>query len=92
MHHCLNIGEIVRVIFGLVDAKGDLAALAATCELFRDLALELLWASLDSFAPLIRCLPDDIWSEDSLQQVTESNSLTSSPAVPLLVRPNHTSG
>jgi hypothetical protein len=68
MHHSLVIIDIILIIFSFVRTKRDLAALAATCKTFRDPALEILWSTLRDFAPLARCLPNDIWNEakDSL--------------------------
>src|SRR5436305_860753 len=62
MHNCLDIPELVRIIFELTEPS-DLAALAKTCQAFRDLALQILWADLPSLAPLVRCLPGDVWQE-----------------------------
>ncbi|KAH7930960.1 hypothetical protein BV22DRAFT_19209 [Leucogyrophana mollusca] len=76
MHQCLLIQEILISIFrhvigplnvelalddfvGLWDRK-SLAALARTCCAFRDPALDLLWARLHTFNPLIQCLPG-VW-------------------------------
>jgi hypothetical protein len=67
MHHCLDIPELICIIFELVRACGshrDIVALALTCKTFRDPALRTLWAKLPSFDPLVRCLPNDIWKEE----------------------------
>ncbi|KAG2085475.1 hypothetical protein BD769DRAFT_1618516 [Suillus cothurnatus] len=41
--------------------KKTLLALALTCKSFSGLALDLLWKKLNSFEPLIRCLPQSLW-------------------------------
>ncbi|KAF9220210.1 hypothetical protein BS17DRAFT_350295 [Gyrodon lividus] len=43
-------------------ARRSLAALARTCNSFTEPALDLLWYDLDTFEPLLRSLPSDIWS------------------------------
>jgi hypothetical protein len=64
MHHCLDIPELICIIFELVSSNRDIVALALTCKTFRDPALRTLWAKLPSFDPLVRCLPNDIWKEE----------------------------
>lgn len=64
MHRCLNIVEVQRSIFRQVDSldhQATLAGLARTCRAFSGAALDVLWATLDSFVYLIRCLPRDLW-------------------------------
>ena len=64
MHHALEIQEILSNIFDhffLVDdraATTDLAALARTCRVFKEPALDVLWRILDNLSPLARCLPE----------------------------------
>ncbi|KAG1814633.1 uncharacterized protein BJ212DRAFT_343004 [Suillus subaureus] len=62
------IPELRWKIFQLVqdtptDSMGNktLLALALTCKSFSGLALDLLWQNMDSFEPLIRCLPRSLW-------------------------------
>ncbi|KAH7924043.1 hypothetical protein BV22DRAFT_541321 [Leucogyrophana mollusca] len=80
MHRCLHatdiLYEIASKIYGypgdpstmrmpvLRQARADLASLARTCRTFRDPALDVLWSFLNSFDPLIRCLPQDLWVKD----------------------------
>lgn len=59
MHRCLRIPEIRTEIFGLL-RKGDCAALARTCKLFYNEAMDVLWADLQSLLPLVRCMPPDL--------------------------------
>ncbi|KAG8216923.1 hypothetical protein J3R82DRAFT_7199 [Butyriboletus roseoflavus] len=65
MHRCLNIVEVQRAIFREVycQPKGavTLARLARTCRAFNSTALDVLWATLDSFVHLIQTLPRDLW-------------------------------
>ncbi|KAF8137589.1 hypothetical protein EV363DRAFT_1254472 [Boletus edulis] len=65
MHRCLNIVEVLRAIFREVhhQSRGSatLARLARTCRAFNGVALDVLWATLDSFVYLIQCLPRDLW-------------------------------
>ncbi|KAJ8592381.1 hypothetical protein M405DRAFT_931524 [Rhizopogon salebrosus TDB-379] len=67
----MSIPELRREIFQLVDRKElrkkTLLALAVTCKSFTGPALDLLWRELDSFAPLIRCLPPSLWKLDKLE-------------------------
>lgn len=60
-----------RSVMCLVEPRNNvgqmtLAALASTCRLFQEPALDILWADLCFPYPLIRCLPDwrDRWRSD----------------------------
>ncbi|KAF9231249.1 hypothetical protein BU15DRAFT_56395 [Melanogaster broomeanus] len=66
MHPCLNIVEVQQAIFREVyfQQRGDLASLARTCRAFNSNSLDVLWATLDSFALLVKCLPRDLWRID----------------------------
>jgi hypothetical protein len=66
MHHCLEIVEILEMIFGnfRVDREaklGTLANLVATCTFFQRPALDALWWSIYSLDPLRMLMPDDLW-------------------------------
>lgn len=61
MHPSLRIPEIVRMICTLLTAPAELAAMARTCNLFSDAALDVLWRRQDSILNLIRCMPPDLW-------------------------------
>jgi hypothetical protein len=77
MHRCLEIEEILRLIFEIVsennseysERKGSLAALAITCRLFSAIALDLLWSTMPSLAPLVMSLPTHFWKESELSAV-----------------------
>ncbi|KIK77602.1 hypothetical protein PAXRUDRAFT_166327 [Paxillus rubicundulus Ve08.2h10] len=58
-------------------ARGTLAALARTCSSFTEPALDVLWYDLDTFEPLLRSLPLDIWSRGgySLREARLSRDL-----------------
>ncbi|KAF8064900.1 hypothetical protein FPV67DRAFT_160321 [Lyophyllum atratum] len=67
MHPCLKIVDILRLVFAFVydDYRGpkDMAALAATCQAFYDPASDVLWSTLPSLAPLVRCMSADTWQK-----------------------------
>ncbi|KAJ6499492.1 hypothetical protein DFH09DRAFT_1001689, partial [Mycena vulgaris] len=77
MHRCLNILELLRMIFAHLGPapSADLAALARlaiTCCTFSNPALDILWHEQLSLGPLLDCLrygphspddDDDLWSE-----------------------------
>ncbi|KAI0917094.1 hypothetical protein AcV7_009823 [Taiwanofungus camphoratus] len=68
MHPCLQIPELMSIIFEMVldDTLGGaktLATLARTCSCFHNLALDILWRTLPTLAPLIKCLSEDKWAE-----------------------------
>ncbi|KIJ63418.1 hypothetical protein HYDPIDRAFT_92752 [Hydnomerulius pinastri MD-312] len=75
MNHALFVHEILRIIFHyvwVIDRPAawkpsrhripTLAALARTCQAFKEVALDALWLNLDDLSPLIRCLPRDSWT------------------------------
>ncbi|KIJ62188.1 hypothetical protein HYDPIDRAFT_95105 [Hydnomerulius pinastri MD-312] len=64
MHQSLFIVEVQRAIFCEVyrTHRPTLAVLARTCRVFNSAALDVLWANLGSFARLIMCLPQDLWT------------------------------
>lgn len=65
MHPCLRLAEIVEIIFEMLDDDrrylGTAAALARTCRLFQDLALNIVWAFQDSLRNLLERFPEEIW-------------------------------
>jgi hypothetical protein len=73
MHKCLLISEIVtRVCLGLCcdsdsyygrQYAGSLAAFAITCRAISEPALDVLWHTQYSIAPLLRCMSSDLWEE-----------------------------
>ncbi|KAG1729567.1 hypothetical protein EDB19DRAFT_1913315 [Suillus lakei] len=74
MHACLKISEILQVIFAKViqvtasDVRTSytyttLYHLALTCRAFRELALDALWARIQTSDVLVMCLPQNARSE-----------------------------
>lgn len=73
MHACLQIPEILQVIFAnLTGVTGSssirpsyttLYHLALTCRTFRELALDALWAHIQSPYVLVMCLPQNVRSQ-----------------------------
>jgi hypothetical protein len=74
MHQCLQIVEIVSLICSNVDNQFpptpqrcaarnllDLAALARTCTMFREPALNTLWREQYSLAPFLNLMPDNLF-------------------------------
>ncbi|KIJ65487.1 hypothetical protein HYDPIDRAFT_110584 [Hydnomerulius pinastri MD-312] len=47
------------------EPRKTLASLARTCSAFQGPALDVLWEELPTMEPLIRCLPNDLWTLNS---------------------------
>ena len=65
MHHCLQIQELLSIIFCHYDGAYDskmLARLARTCKAFQDPALDILWHAQKTLLPLLKCLPPNAWA------------------------------
>ncbi|KAJ7457687.1 hypothetical protein FB451DRAFT_1406568 [Mycena latifolia] len=76
MHRALKIAELVDLIFSHLDPKpgaesGTLAALAGTCTIFHDSALDVLWRHQETIINLIQCMPANLW--DSVQLFGRQN-------------------
>jgi hypothetical protein len=78
MHQCLQIVEIVSLICSNLDDQFtlapqrraarnllDLSALARTCMMFREPALDTLWREQDSLAPFLNLMPDDLFESSN---------------------------
>lgn len=65
MHRCWEIPELLAQIFDnvLYDPR-SLAALAGTCRLFSDLALDLLWGIHGDMLVLLKTMPSSLWREE----------------------------
>lgn len=66
MHPFLHALDILGIVFEMVFEEPEsgpksMVALACTCRIFQDTALDILWRNIPSFVPLIRCLPTDAW-------------------------------
>ncbi|KAF8552921.1 hypothetical protein OG21DRAFT_1324757 [Imleria badia] len=44
-------------------ANVHLATLARTCRVFKEPALDMIWAELYDLTPLVRCLPETLWEK-----------------------------
>ncbi|KAJ7840654.1 hypothetical protein B0H13DRAFT_1565214, partial [Mycena leptocephala] len=66
----LQIAEIVRMIVSHLEPTADareLAALARTCMIFHGPALDSLWRHQRTIVNLIKCMPDDLWSVETIR-------------------------
>ncbi|KAF8959225.1 hypothetical protein BDZ97DRAFT_1401270 [Flammula alnicola] len=72
MHDCLQVTEIVDLIFKQVyydsppgrSANKTLLALATTCHDFEELALNIMWHTQSNLVRLIKVLPSHCWQEE----------------------------
>ncbi|KAG1869004.1 hypothetical protein DFJ58DRAFT_857325 [Suillus subalutaceus] len=81
MHACLQVPEILRMIFEEVTqvtnsvvrpSYATLYHLAMTCRAFRGPALDLLWAHIPTSDVLVLCLPQDARSQPIRELTLES--------------------
>jgi hypothetical protein len=68
MHLCLKLVEIQRIIVESLERenstfRSDLLALAMSCSLLCETALDELWREQSSLLPLILTMPDDVWEK-----------------------------
>ncbi|KAJ7743368.1 hypothetical protein B0H16DRAFT_1422944 [Mycena metata] len=77
MHRCLEIQEVLQIIFENLHRdhshyfphlpptppadRGSLARIARTCRGFSDIALDILWREQYSLLHLLKCLPSHTW-------------------------------
>jgi hypothetical protein len=61
IHQCLNIPEVLRLVFRGMTTKKDMLSAALTCHAFLEPGLDEIWSSINPFRPLISCLPGDTW-------------------------------
>ncbi|KAF6753323.1 hypothetical protein DFP72DRAFT_902750 [Ephemerocybe angulata] len=71
----LQIPEVVRSICNELDRSSALA-MSLTCRAFLEPGLDSLWHSLDSFEPLLACLPADLWRIEQ-KNIRDRKTLTS---------------
>ncbi|OJA14604.1 hypothetical protein AZE42_07960 [Rhizopogon vesiculosus] len=64
MHACLKLEEILHEIFSQADYR-SLTIFARTCRLFYEPALNAIYSDLPGIEPLIKRLPQDLWSANS---------------------------
>lgn len=60
MHRCIGVPEIFQIISNDLD-KPSCLAMALTSRTFLEPALDSLWFSIESFEPIIACLPKNAW-------------------------------
>ncbi|KAJ7145559.1 hypothetical protein C8R44DRAFT_755517 [Mycena epipterygia] len=82
MHRSLEILEIVEMIcahffpdqnasiYWREEATRDLVAIATTCRMFRDPALDLVWRAQRTLEHLLRCMPGDLWEPPVVPKCT----------------------
>ncbi|KAF8066602.1 hypothetical protein FPV67DRAFT_1198377 [Lyophyllum atratum] len=75
VHPCLLMPEILNHICKTLHACRDrpykpnspnckdLAAMALTCRAFVDPANDYIWSEMDTMAPIVKCMPADLWTE-----------------------------
>ncbi|KAI0632242.1 hypothetical protein C8Q77DRAFT_1124590 [Trametes polyzona] len=61
MHKALTLPDILRLVCQHAD-RPSLCSLATTTRMIHNLAIEQIWASLDSLVHLLRCFPEDAWN------------------------------
>jgi hypothetical protein len=58
---CFRIPELVGMICNEQDDVPTMLAMALTSRAFLEPSLDRLWYRIESFKPLIACLPRDLW-------------------------------
>jgi hypothetical protein len=75
MHHALQVGEILHLIFGFVwhDTKetirhrhATLVTLAVTCRAFQETALDAIWHTQIDMVSLMQFLPEESYESNDL--------------------------
>ncbi|EIW83430.1 hypothetical protein CONPUDRAFT_164381 [Coniophora puteana RWD-64-598 SS2] len=69
MHQVFRIVELLELIFHHVQDQVAYAQLAITCQSFRELAFDGLYAHIQSFAKFLKCLPRDLWHMEDSQTI-----------------------
>jgi len=75
MHRCLSVDEILGLLaceLVASGAKATAAALARCRKIFEDPLLDALWETQNRLTPLLDCLPEDVWEEESESFVSHS--------------------
>lgn len=86
MHRIFFIHELLHNIFENIEdnedqqRKATLAALARTCRIFCEPALDVLWHTQDNLEPILRCFAASVWqsSEANTPQALSVRSYLSS--------------
>jgi hypothetical protein len=64
MHRALATPDVLALIVAhCAESKDALAALARTCQVISEYALDELWHTIDSVILLARCMPPRFWDE-----------------------------
>jgi hypothetical protein len=58
-NRCLKIPEILILVYGFLK-KSEAYFLARYCRGYLDFGLDRIWSDIDSFIPLMACLPEDL--------------------------------
>ncbi|KAF6753228.1 hypothetical protein DFP72DRAFT_902267 [Ephemerocybe angulata] len=74
MNQCLGVAEIQSLICENLDRKSALA-MALTAHAFLEPALNEIWHTVDSFRPLIACLPEDLWIAKAVPSPTQPDKI-----------------
>ncbi|EIW81643.1 hypothetical protein CONPUDRAFT_165728 [Coniophora puteana RWD-64-598 SS2] len=61
-HRCLEVPEIVALIISHVDDRPSFRTLSQVSRTLSDLAIDALYADLDSWFELFMCLPRSLWN------------------------------
>ena len=66
MHLCLEVVDVLQFICDELDRKSAFH-LALASRAFLEPALDRIWHELDSFAPLVSCLPEDLVTAERVE-------------------------
>jgi len=64
MDQFLQLPELIRWVCTRAEENTDLLQLALSSRMWLEPALDCLWNAIDSFDPLVACLPRDLWREE----------------------------
>ncbi|KAL4245273.1 hypothetical protein ABKN59_009735 [Abortiporus biennis] len=90
MHRIFQVPEILNIIFGCLDGDdcdATLSAVARTCKVFEEIALENLWHTQSSLIPLLRIAPDafeDKPNQEAIDSIKSKKSLKPADVMQLL--------
>ena len=82
MHPCLNVDEIIRLLVcELVGsgAKATAVSLSCCCRTFEDSVLDVLWETQVKLSALLKCFPQEVWSQEMRGLVSRLMSCKLSP-------------
>lgn len=73
MERLVNLPELLLMIFKLVKERPhprEMLDLALVCQGFHQPALGILWRDMRDLVPLVKCLPQDAWTEETADGYT----------------------